>query len=424
MWLDGTPHWTSTQMDGTCFGILIADTLRRADELQNHDPWPMINRAAGFLVRNGPVTQQDRWEANPGYSPYTMAVEVGALLAAADFAEAKSKVDLAHFLRDTADAWNDAIDELTYASGTKLAKKYGIDGYYFRILPPEGLQARSLTDVMTQLKNRGRDRRRHRAVDIVSCDALALVRFGLRPPDDPKILNTVKVIDAELKVQTRTGPIWHRYTHDGYGEKPNGAPFEKTGKGRGWPLLAGERAHYEIARGNFEEANKLRATIEAQTSECGMIPEQVWDSEDIPQRKLFNGHPTGSSMPLVWAHAEYVKLLRSLKERKVWNVPPQTVRRYVLQRTTSSFQIWACNQPRTRVSQGKNLRIDSPDAVTIEWTKDAWKTRNQVSTTDSGLGIHYAMLPIADCARGDPVRFVLNAAGTRRKKQEFQIEIV
>ena len=87
MWLDGTPDWRATQMDGTCFGILVADRLRRANQLREHQPWPMVKRAAAFLVRNGPVTEQDRWEANPGYSPYTMAVEVAALLAAADFAE-------------------------------------------------------------------------------------------------------------------------------------------------------------------------------------------------------------------------------------------------------------------------------------------------------------------------------------------------
>ena len=45
----------------------------------------------GFLVRNGPVTGQDRWEEDGGYSPFTLAVEIAALLAAADFADEAGK---------------------------------------------------------------------------------------------------------------------------------------------------------------------------------------------------------------------------------------------------------------------------------------------------------------------------------------------
>ncbi len=424
MWLDGTAHWTSTQMDGTSFSILIADALRRRGQLDSWKPWPMIKAAAEFLVQNGPLTEEDRWETNPGYSPYTMAVEVAALLAAADFADAESQPEMAQFLRATADAWNDAIDELTYASGTKLAKKFGVDGYYFRILPPEGICANSISRVTTELKNHVKKERLRPAVDIVSPDALALVRFGLRHPDDPKIRNTIKIIDATLKTETSTGPVWRRYTLDGYGEHSDGRPFHETGQGRGWPLLAGQRAHYEIARGNFEEARKLRAAVEAQTSECGMIPEQVWDARDIAKRHLYNGHPTGSGMPLAWAHAEYVKLLRSLKDKAVWNMPPQTQQRYLVEKKASPYQIWTETQQRARVSHGKNLRIDSRTALAVYWTPDKWKTRHEAPATDSHLGIRYAILPISTMKSGTRIRFRLQPQQDMRSKiRTFEIQI-
>ena len=57
----------------------------------------------------------------------------------------------------------------------------------------------------------------------------------------------------------------------------------------------------------------------------GLLPEQVWDCDDIPERELFRGRPAGSAMPLVWAHAEHIKLLRSLREGRVFDMPPQTV---------------------------------------------------------------------------------------------------
>ena len=69
----------------------------------------MTRRAAGFLVRNGPVTQQDRWEEDAGYSPFTLAVVVAALLVAAELADACGDAAVAAHLRETADAWNDHI---------------------------------------------------------------------------------------------------------------------------------------------------------------------------------------------------------------------------------------------------------------------------------------------------------------------------
>ncbi len=405
MWLDGTPNWTATQMDGTSFGVVLADALRRQNELGNTNTWPMIRSAAGFLVRNGPVTQQERWEENSGYSPNTMAIEIAALLAAAEFAEKHDGHDVAEFLRVTADAWNEAIDEFTYAADTDLARKHGVPGYYLRISPPEVVETGLNQDTPLHLKNLPDDRAHKKAVDIVSPDALALVRFGLRAADDPRMVNTVKVIDAAVEKQVSNGPVWHRYTDDGYGENPDGSAFDKTGQGRGWPLLAGERAHYEIARGNFTEAEKLLKTMAAQTSECGLIPEQVWDANDIPQKGLRNGHPTGSGMPLVWAHAEYIKLLRSLKERKVWDMPPQPVERYQVQKKTAPFQIWTFGQQRSRVREGKNLRIDCLKASKLRWTADHWKTTHDAQTTDSSLGVHYAMLSSASLERGTQIEF-------------------
>ena len=151
---------------------------------------------------------------------------------------------------------------------------------------------------------------------MVSLDALAFVRFGLRAADDPRIVNTVKVVDATLKVDTPRGPVWHRYQGDGYGEHADGGPFDGTGVGRAWPLLTGERAHYELAAGRRDVAKQLAHALEALAGESGLLPEQVWDSADIPDRGLFIGHPSGSAMPLVWAHAEYVKLCRSLQEER------------------------------------------------------------------------------------------------------------
>jgi glucoamylase len=405
MWLNGEPYWSGIQMDETAFPILLADALRRLDALDGLDPWPMVRRACSFLVCNGPVTGQDRWEEDGGFSPFTLAVEIAALLAAADFADQAGEPQAAAYLRETADAWNAHVEQWTYVTGTDVAQQVGVEGYYVRIAPQEVSDASSPVSGFVNIKNRPPDQSEEPLIHIVSPDALALVRFGLRAANDPRIVNTVRVIDAQLKSETATGPVWHRYNDDGYGEHEDGSPFNGTGIGRGWPLLAGERAHYELAKGNRAEAERLRKIMAAQTSPGGLIPEQVWDAPDVPQYELFNGQPSGSAMPLVWAHAEYVKLVRSLHDGRVFDLPPQPVQRYQVDHTGSPFAIWRFNQKPRSIPAGKRLRVEVLVPAIVQWHTDNRKTMHKVGTSDTTLGTHVADLPVDDLAAGRAVIF-------------------
>jgi glucoamylase len=408
MWLDGTPYWAGVQMDETAFPVLLVDLARREGALEAGDMirlWPMVRRAAGFLVRNGPVTQEDRWEEDPGYSAFTLAVEVAALLVAADLADLNEEARAAAYLRETADAWNASIEHWTYVTGTDLAQQLGVEGYYVRIAPPEVAEAASPIEGFVPIKNRPPGQSAEPADHIVSPDALALVRFGLRAPDDPGIVNTLKVIDALLKVETPNGPAWHRYNDDGYGEHEDGTPFDGSGVGRAWPLLTGERAHYELARGNVNEAEKLLQTMEAFANEGGMISEQVWDSPDLPERGLFFGRPSGSAMPLVWAHAEYIKLCRSLQESRVFDMPLQPVKRYLIEKTNSPHAVWGFNLKIRNMQAGKVLRLQVPTPVVVHWSIDGWHTIQDIETQDTTLGVYIADLPTERLFHGTTIVF-------------------
>jgi glucoamylase len=405
MWLDGTPYWTGIQMDETTFPILLADSLRRLGALDGLNPWPMIRCAASFLVRNGPVTGQDRWEEDGGYSPFTLAVEIAGLLAAADFADEAGEKDVATYLRQTADAWNDNVERWTYVTDTDLAHQVGVEGYYVRIAPQEVSDAASPVNGFVPIKNRPPGQSSAPLIQIVSPDALALVRFGLRAADDPRIENTVRAIDTLLKTQTATGPVWHRYNQDGYGEHEDGSAFDGTGVGRGWPLLAAERAHYELAKGNKAEAEHLLEVIAAQTSPGGLIPEQVWDAEDMPDKELFNGHPSGSAMPLVWAHAEYIKLVRSLHDGQVFDLPPQPKQRYQVDKVVSPYLTWRFNHKIRDIPAGKLLRIELLAPATVQWTTDNWTTTYDARTSDTTLGMQIADLSTDKLSVGTEVAF-------------------
>ena len=397
-WLDGTPDWHGIQLDECAFPMLLLDMAWRKGAIARpvlQAYWPMVARAAGFVIRHGPRTGQDRWEENAGYTPFTLAVQVAALLAAADLAVVCEIDGVADFLRDTADAWNDQIEDWIYVTDTRLAREVGVSGYYVRIAPEVPGEARAELNGLVEVRNRFAGTSSFEADELVSTDALALVRFGLRSADDPRITDTVKVIDHVLQVDLPYGPGWRRYNGDGYGEHDDGGPYDGTGIGRVWPLLAGERAHYELAAGRRAEAERLLAAMETGASPGKLLPEQVWDGPPIPERELEPGKPSGSAMPLVWAHAEHIKLLRSLADAAVFDLPPQPVRRYLREKRTARCRPWRADWRTPNVPVGQALRLDLLEPALVHWSADGWQTRSDVRTRDTGLGIHTAEISSA-----------------------------
>jgi glucoamylase len=393
-------------MDETALPILLVDLAARhgvIDPRRSAEMWPMVRRAASFLVRNGPVSPQDRWEEEPGYAPFTIATEIAALLVAADLAEAAGDTVAATYLRETADAWNASIERWLYVAGTELATMHGVDGYYARVARPDRPEAASPCQGFVPIKNRPPDQATGPAALMVNLDALALVRFGLRAADDARILSTLKVIDATLEVDTPQGPAWHRYQGDAYGEHADGEPFDGTGIGRAWPLLTGERAHYELAAGRTNAAEQLARAMERIAGDSGLLPEQIWDSADIPERELFLGRASGSAMPLVWAHAEYVKLCRSLHDGTVFDRPPQTVHRYLEKQTTSNLITWRFNNKLRDMPAGRTLRVETHASGIVHWSVDGWRSVHDTETRDTTLGVHVADLRTRDLCRGDRV---------------------
>ena len=408
MWLDGRAYWGGSQMDEAAFPILLVDLLRREAPSALGDIqrwWSMVRRAAGFIACNGPVTQQDRWEEDAGYSPFTLAVEIAGLLAAADLAEAVKESALAVYLRELADSWNDNVERWTYSTNGGLARQIGVDGYYVRIAPPDTDCAASPTEGFVPIKNRPPGQDREQASHVISPDALALVRFGLRAADDPKILNTIKVVDALLRVKLPQGPCWYRYNDDGYGEHADGGPFDGNGVGRPWPLLSGERAHYELDAGNKDAAEDLLRTMSLSSNSSRLLPEQVWDAADIPDRELFFGRASGSACPLVWAHAEYIKLLRSLKDGKIFDQPPQTVKRYRVEKRKAVYWEWRFNNKCRILPVGKTLRIATQAPALVHWSHDGWQTSNDLTARNTGLGIYLADLPTKAMDAGHTLMF-------------------
>jgi glucoamylase len=264
-WIDGRPYWGGLQMDEVALPIVLAQQLGKWDSKTYHNH---IKPAADFITQHGPATPQERWEESDGYSPSTLADEIAGLVCAADIAEKVGDAAGAAHYRDVADQWRANYDKWTVTR----TGPHG-DEYYIRINddqdPDDGARRR--------INNGGGE---HDEREVVDGGFLEAVKMGVHPPQHGPVVKSVAVIDKLLHVMTGKGPGWYRYNHDGYGEKKEALSYDGTGEGRLWPLLAGERGEWELARGNREAALGLLHTMENMANETGMIPEQVWDRDN------------------------------------------------------------------------------------------------------------------------------------------------
>jgi glucoamylase len=315
--VDGTPHWTGTQMDEVSFPVILAHQLGR------DDLWPRIKLAADYVVAHGPQTDQDRWENNGGYVPGSIASEIAALVCAADVAQRKGDAADAKTYRDTADAWQRQVQGWTATTNGPYSPK----PYYLR-LTKDGMPDQGTTYNLGDGGPSNTDQRK-----VVDPSFLELVRLGVKPANDPVIANSLNVVDQQLRVDTPNGTFWHRYSFDGYGETRTGEPWRVTDDdsnltlGRAWPIFAGERGEYELLRG-ADASPRLRA-IAATANDGGMIAEQVWDGRPptgTGGRRAGTG--TLSATPLAWSHAQLIRLAWSIQKGRPVEQPAIVACRY------------------------------------------------------------------------------------------------
>lgn len=380
-WLGGRPYWSGVQLDETAFPVLLAVSLAERDALGGMPVADLIRRAFAFLIREGPSSPQDRWEEDAGVNPYTLAVCIAALVAGADLlpeAERALPVLLADF-------WNARLEDWCVARDSALDRAHGITAHYVREAPSGILACPTALRRHLTIKNRVDDPGLD-ATAQVGVDFLQLVRLGLRHADDPLILDSLKLVDALLKTDTPSGPVWHRYNGDGYGEHADGTPFDGCGQGRGWPLLTGERGHHALARG--QDPLPYLAAMNAMASTGGLLPEQVWDAAPLPQRGLLPGRPTGSAMPLAWAHAEFIKLAASHKAGRVFDRPQAVWQRYAGNRPDAATWVWSPNARIGHVAAGRNLLILLPRPAVLHVGFDGWSDCLDFPTRPLGLELH------------------------------------
>ncbi len=402
-WVDGRPYWTGIQLDEVAFPLILAWRLYDAGLLDDFDPYPMVRAGAAYIIKRGPASPQERWEEDAGISPSTLAAEIAALVCAAEIASARGDEQTTRLCLKTADYWAANIERWTYTTRGTLG---GCNEYYVRLdtLDPETLETDDDPNTgVLHINNIPAEESGFPVYDIIDGGFLELVRYGLRAATDEHILNSLKAYDATLKVLTPCGPSWRRYNHDGYGQKANGDAFDGVGVGRAWPLLTGERAHYEVAAGH--DVKQYIKAIECFAGVGAMLPEQVWDTADIPEKLMYCGRPTGSAMPLVWAHAEYIRLLRSARDGAVFDLIAPVRQRYVERGIKSDLQVWLFNHKLRAASANRPLRIEVNARARLHWTANEWVSVRDTELAEDGLDVFACEFAPGELNAGEILKF-------------------
>lgn len=233
--------------------------------------------------------------------------------------------------------------------------------------------------------------------------------------------DSLRVIDAELKVNTPFGSAWRRYNNDGYGPHADGKAYQGWGIGRAWPLLTGERAHYELAAGR--DIRPLLAAMENFATRSGMLPEQVWDQPNLPEAGMYLGKPAGSAMPLMWAHAEYIKLLRSLRDGAIFDCIPLVADRYLNQRGRKDLEVWKITRQMRSIVAGSTLRIVLAGAFRVRWSGADGQFLDTESTA-SGMGLGYVDLK-TEPGQTAPLRFTFTGTDSPAPQDTvFEVQLI
>ncbi len=362
-WLNGTAYWSGLQLDQIAAPILLAWRLyKQGVAIGLFDPRVMIQRAAAYLILQGPVTGQDRWEENAGYSPSTLATVIAGLVCVAEACNERRNTKLADFILVYADWLAAHIEEWTVTRQGDLVE--GCPRHYIRINPTDPDAPDSHADpntTMIQLANGGG---LHPARNVVGGDFLHLVRLGIRSASDPIVCDSIEVIDRVLK----------------------------------------QRGHYELAAGR--DPLPFIKSLENFANQGGMISEQLWDAEDLQNGNMKRGSATGAAMPLCWSHAEYISLVRSRHDGVCFDRVEPAFQRYVVNPVQSRHEIWSLRNPLRRISRGKILRIILAAEATIVWSTDDWARTNRSDTThESGLNLWFADFPTAELPEGSVFTF-------------------
>ena len=129
-------------------------------------------------------------------------------------------------------------------------------------------------------------------------------------------------------------------------------------------------------------------------------------------------------MPLLWAHAEYIKLLRSAADETVYESVPEVVERYQRpNRAPATHMVWSFGHPEHVCRPGEAVRLVANTAFEVRWSCDGWLSVFSIQSAPSRLGVHFADLKDVKAESKSIVFTFYWADSARWEGANFTIEI-
>jgi glucoamylase len=243
----------------------------------------IVKNAGNFMLQYRdpatglPLESYDLWEERRGVFTYTSSAVYAGLIACSNFAQSFGELDLAE----------------SYARGAEEMKTAIVKNLYD---PAIGRFLRGCQILNGKPTNHD---------SVVDSSLAGVFIFGLLPPDDIRVVQTMKQVEEKLTVKTRVGGI-ARYEQDKYwalGE------LDSTIPGNPWFICSLWLAEWYIEtakkRGDLSKAQELMNWATAHAFDSGIMAEQL-----NPR----TGEPLSVS-PLTWSHGAFVDCVNRYTKR-------------------------------------------------------------------------------------------------------------
>ena len=110
---------------------------------------------------------------------------------------------------------------------------------------------------------------------------------------------------------------------------------------------------------------------------------------------------------------------------RIFDLPPQTVQRYLVDKTTAPFAVWRPNNKVRDIPSGKDLRVEDLQPFTLAWTTDDWKTRASTQAADTGLGVYFVDVGAAGLAAGSSLDFRFYMQDSNQSEEiSYEVNII
>jgi glucoamylase len=159
---------------------------------------------------------------------------------------------------------------------------------------------------------------------------------------------------------------------------------------------------------NGEDPLPLLRSMARMTGPGGLMPEQIWDAEPIPELGLFLGKPTGSAMPLVWAHSEFLKLLVAREQGRPVEML-DCVQRHLKDQPNARTWHWRPAVPFAALPANRDLLIEMPRPFTLHIGFDGWRDVEDREAQALAFGFYGVRLPSASLSGRNTLEFTFRS---------------